>query len=99
PGQKTYGYRRRISRMVDAALHDRELVATEASHRIGLAHDVAQSLAHDLEQGVPHRMSEGIIDAFELVEIEAKHGARVAARDAMKRVSEPLAEQDAIRQI
>src|SRR6202041_3100520 len=34
-GQETCGYRRGISRVVDAALHDRELVGIEASHCIG----------------------------------------------------------------
>src|SRR5208282_3735355 len=97
--QQTYRHRRHLGRVVDAALHDRKLVAAEAGHCIGLSHDAVKPLGHRFKQGVPDRMAERVVDAFELVEIEAKHGARFAARDAIKGVLQPLAEQNSIGQI
>src|ERR1700728_3881439 len=44
-------------------------------------------------------MSERIVDALELIEVETKHGARLAARDAMQRGLETLAKEHAIRQV
>src|SRR5579863_1567465 len=83
---------------LQSAPHDRKLVAPEPSHRVGLSHNSTKSLGHGHEQGVAQRVAEGVVDALELIEIEAKHGARFPERDATKRLLQTLAEQFAIWQ-
>ena len=78
---------------------DGELVAAQARDRVGLARAVAQPLAHQLQQLVADRMAERVIDALELVEVEAEHRQAFAAFDALELVLQRLAQQHAVGQV
>ena len=74
-----------------ADLHDGELVAAEARHRVGFAHAAAQALGDRLEQRVADGMAERIVDLLEAIEVEAKHREAFAA-PARTALLQPLAE-------
>ena len=86
--------------IVERKLDDGELVAAEPRHEVGVAQAGAEPLRHGLEQFVADRMAERIVDALEVVEIEAVHGEALALASATRQqFVEPLIEQDAIGQI
>ena len=64
---------RGIRRLLHAVHDDGELVAAQARDGVGLARAAAQPLGHDLEQLVADGMAERIVDALEMIEIEAEH--------------------------
>jgi hypothetical protein len=45
-----------------------------------------QPLADHLEQRISDRMAKRVVDALELIKIEAKHGASAAARNLVQRL-------------
>ncbi len=49
---------------------DRELVAAEARHGVGLAQAAAETLGHDRQQAIAGQMPEAIVDRLEAVEVE-----------------------------
>ena len=85
-------------RLVEAGLQDRELVAAEAGDGIGVAHAGEEALGHRLEEAVADRMAERVVDALEVVEVEAEHGERLAARHPDERLLHLLAEEHAVRE-
>ena len=78
---------------------DGELVAAQARDRVGLARAAAQALADQFQQLVADRMAERVVDALELVEIEAEHRQAFAAFDAFELVLQRLAQQHAVWQV
>jgi hypothetical protein len=52
-----------------------ELVAAQAGHQADVADAVAQAFGHFDQQGVANRMAQAVVDALEVVEIQAQHGA------------------------
>ena len=91
----------RERRSVGGLLHlrhdDGELVATHARDHVELARAAAQTLADELEQLVADMVAERVVDALEMVEIEAKHGQAFAALDALDLVVELLEQQRPVR--
>ena len=80
--------------IVDAHLHDRELVAADAGDRIDLAHAGAQRAPHLLEQEIAGRVAQGVVDVLEAVEVQQQQRRHVAApAHAGDRLIEPLKEQ------
>ena len=93
------GQRHRVGRILDAGHDDGELVAAEPGDGVGRAGAAAQPLGDDLEQLVADRVAERIVDAFEVIEIEAEHGEALAALDPLELVFEALAQHGAIGQV
>ena len=52
---------------------DRELVAAEASRRVGGAEQQLQAIRHLGEQLVAGHVSEAVVDLFEVVEVDEQH--------------------------
>ena len=78
---------------------DGELVAAHACDHVELARAAAQTLADKLEQLVADMVSERVIDALEVVEVEAKHRQALAALDALDLVVELLEQQRPVREV
>ncbi len=75
---------------------DGELVAAHACDHVELARAAAQTLADKLEQLVADMVAERVIDALEVVEVEAKHRQALAALDALDLVVELFEQQRAV---
>src|SRR5256885_882689 len=81
-------------------LQNRKLVAAEARDRVALADRAADALGDRAEQPVSDWMTERVVDALEIVEVEAEHRERLAAGiDAREALGHALAEQHAVRQV
>ena len=85
--------RRGVGRLLHLRHDDGEFVAAEAGDGVGLARAAAQAVGDQLEQFVADRMAERIVDALELIEIEAQHREALAALDALELVIQPLAQR------
>ena len=72
---------------------DGELIAAHAGDDVELARAAAQALADKLEQLVADMVAERVVDALEVVEIEAKHGQAFATLDTLDFVVELLEQQ------
>jgi hypothetical protein len=59
---------------LDADLYDRKLVPAQASNGINLADARAQSVSDGAKQLVTHRVPQGIVDLFEIIKVQTKHG-------------------------
>ena len=88
-----------VGRMLDAGLHDRELVAAQPRQDVAFLQAAAHPLGHRLEQLVAGRMAERVVDALEMVEIEIEHRELPAAADQRKLLLELLTQQHAIGQV
>ena len=64
--------------LVELGLDHRELVTTQARHRIGLAHDVDEVRGDRLEQRVAGRMPQGVVDLLEAVEVQEMQRDKLA---------------------
>ena len=97
-GEEVLGLRPRDVRAGDAGQQQRELVAAEAGHGVGVA-DVAEEPGRDLaQQAVAARVAERVVDLFEAVEVEQQHRDRVAAgAGAFDRLVEVLREAPTVR--
>ena len=85
--------------VVDAHLHDRELVAADAGDRIHFPNAGAQSGCHLLQHEIAGGMAQGIVDVLEAVQVQEQQRRHVApAADAGDRLIEPLEEQDTVGQ-
>ena len=93
------GKRGGVKRLIDAGLHDGELVAAQTRHRIGLADFVAQAPGHRLQQRVTDRMAERIVHLLEVVEVEAQHGAGFVSSAARDGLAQPVVKQHAVWQL
>ncbi len=93
------GKRCRVGRLLHLGHDDGELVAAQTGDRIGLPRAAAQTVGNQFQQFVADRMPERIVDAFELVEIEAKHRQAFTAFDAFEFVFQSFPQQDAVGQI
>ena len=82
--------------LLDRGLHDGELVASHACHRVRIPHHGAQASRHGLQQLVADRMSERIVDVLEQVEVQQMCGNGFPARQGML---QPFVEQGAVGQV
>jgi len=88
-----------LARMRDIHLDDCELVAAEAGHQVALAQIVFEPLSDHAQELVADRMPERVVDALEMVEVEAEHRNLVVAVGKVQCLLELLAEQDSVWQI
>ena len=72
------GERARLVGIAERRLHDGEFVAAQTRHQIAVAQAAAQAVGDRLQQLVADRVAERIVDALEVVEIEAMHRELVA---------------------
>jgi len=88
-----------LARMRDIHLDDCELVAAEAGHQVALAQIVFEPLSDHAQELVADRMPERVVDALEVIEIEAvdRHVAGAVA-ELCQRGVETLVEQHAVGQ-
>ena len=93
------GKRRGVGRLLHLGHDDGELVAAQTGNRVGLSGAAAQAVGDQFQQFVADRMSERIVDALELIEIEAQDRQALAAFDAFEFVFQPFAQQDAVGQV
>jgi hypothetical protein len=93
------GERRRIRRLAHRRHDDGEFVAAQPCNRVGLPGAVTQPVGNHLEQLVADRMPERIVDALEMIEIEAEHGERFSPLHPLELVLQPLTQQHAIGQV
>ena len=73
------GERARFVGIAERKLHDGEFVAAETRDHVAVAQAFAEPLRHGLQQLVADRMAERVVDAFEMIEIEAVHREALAA--------------------
>jgi hypothetical protein len=64
----------RLFWMLQTCPHDRKFIATQAGNQISFIQTTANSLRHFLQKRVSGLMAERIVDALEVIEIEAEHG-------------------------
>ena len=83
----------RLLGAVQRDLHHGELVAAEAGDEVRILHAAADAARHLLEQGIAHGMAEHVVDALELVEIDAVQRQHLALHHAGERAFHGLAEQ------
>ena len=93
---------RREQRPVDVGdrQHDRELIATQARHRVGVPEHPAHPRRDALQDAIAGMMPQRVVDRLEAVEVEdqqRERGAR-AVGDA-QRLRETIVQQQAVRQI
>lgn len=76
----------------------RELVATQACHRVAGAHRSQQACSDTLQQGVAGVMAEAVVHRLELVEIDECDGqlVRGGAADAFEGMFDAVEEQQAV---
>jgi len=67
------GHRFHFPRRRDVRQDDRELVPTEASHRVALAHALLQSCGGLLQDLVAFGVTEAVVDSLEVVEVDEEH--------------------------
>ena len=80
--------------------HDNgELVTPEARDRVRFSRAMAQSVGNHFQELVADGMAKRIIDALEVIEIEAEDGEAFAPLHSLELVLDALAQQDAIGQI
>ncbi len=83
----------------EVVAEQRELVAAEASQRLGGAQRDLQPAGHRREQLVTGGVAEGVVDRLEVVEVDEEDGDRlVAAHQPGEGVLQPIEEQDAVGQ-
>ena len=88
---------RRFALVVAGALQDRELVAAEPRHQIGLARAADEPLRGLLQQCVADRMAERVVHRLELIEVEDEHVEPLAVPvQARERLLDRLEEQHAV---
>ena len=79
--------------------HDRELVAPQAGHGVGLAHEIGQPLPDRREELVAVTVSERVVDLLELVQVQQQQpDARPVAAHPGQRLCEPIEEQRPVGQ-
>ena len=86
--------RLRVARRLDLRQHDREFVAAEARHRVGLADALLQTLGGLAQHVVAGLVAERVVDALEVIEIDDEQrelarlavGLREAARELVHEV-------------
>ena len=93
------GKRGRVGRFLHLGHDDGEFVAAQAGNRVGLSGAAAQAVGDQFQQFVADRMPERIVDALELIEIEAQDRQTLTAFDAFELMFQPFAQQDAVGQI
>ena len=83
---------------LDLGQHD-ELVAAQARHGVGGAHDLGQARADLDQQLVAGLVAERVVDRLEAVDVEQQHGhAEAEARGAAEGVLDAVEEQRAVGQ-
>ena len=78
----------------------RELVAAEPGHRVGLAQRAAQARSHELQQTIAGMVADRVVDVLEPIEIQDEQRERVAVAVCGEHgLLQAIVEQRAIRQI
>ena len=85
--------RRGVGGLLHLRHDDGELVAAHARDDVELARAAAQTLADKFEQLIADMVTERIVDALELIEVEAQHRQALAALDALDLVVELLQQE------
>jgi hypothetical protein len=94
------GERARLVRALQRKLHHGKFVAAEPRDHVGIAQALPEPLRYGPEKLIADRMAECIVDAFEMIEIEAVNGeAFTVPVHSRQQFLEPLMEQHAVRQI
>ena len=88
-----------ISGLLQLRHDDGKFVTPEPSNGVGFSGAAAQPVGNKFQQFVSDRVSQGIVDAFEMVEVEAQHCQALAAFDTLQFLLKPFTQQDAIWQI
>ena len=91
--------RGRICRLLHLGHDDGEFVAAQTGNRIRLSGAATQTVGDQFQQLIADRMAKRIVDALELIEIEAKDRQAFAAFDAFEFVLQPLSQHNAIGQV
>src|SRR5258708_2935783 len=76
-----------------------ELVASQSGDGVAFTYALARPASHFFQKLVADRMTESVVDLLEAIEVEAKHGDLLTARDATEGTLQPLTEQRTVRQI
>ena len=89
-----------VDRPIEAGQDDREVVAADPRHRIGIVDDALQAARTGAQQGVAGRMAERVVDVLEVVEVELQHRHRPPVAPRLRhREAETIEEQRAIGQL
>ncbi len=92
------GQSRDLVAPADCGLNDRELVASEASHEIGVTHATSQPRRNRFKQVVASQVSVRVVDVLEPVEVEQQKRRLPAAPDLGEGIFESLVELRAVGQ-
>jgi hypothetical protein len=83
----------------DVSLQDGKLIAAQPGDRIEVAHAIAQASGHGAQQRIAGPVTKRIVDAFEVIEVEAENGMLFAAADAGEGLAHLLVKRHPIGQI
>ncbi len=87
------------TRLLNAGLSNRELVAAKPRDGIDLAHHAAQAVCHFVQQTVADRMTKRIVHRLELVEVQIQHcQTSLPAAHPAQKTGDVVAERHAVRQ-
>ncbi len=89
---------RRVFGLLDVALHDGELIASQAADGVHLADAGLQPLGDRAQQFVADRMTERVVDLLEVVDVDGEHGKAAAAAHVGDCLFDAFAEHHAIGQ-
>src|SRR6266436_222888 len=64
----------RVFRMADLRKQDHKFISALAADGVGVANASQQSFRNGLKKLVADRMSQRIVDVFEMIQIQKKHG-------------------------
>lgn len=93
------GHRRRLGRVTDVQLQDREFIATQTRHHVAFADTGLDAPGDLLQQQIANRVAQRVIDPLEVVQIQVKHRKRHrAASRSGKRVVQAFDQCGAIGQ-
>jgi hypothetical protein len=84
---------------VQARLNDGKFIPTEPGDEVAVAGTVAHAFGCRLQQLVPYRMTERIVDALEIVEVEAQHREGRPLRKPRKKLFHFFVKQNSVRQV
>ena len=90
----------RAAQVLDLGLHDGELVAAKARHRVGFTDRGVQAPGDALEQLVADVVAQRVVDVLEVIEVEQVQAHDVLVTSGMRRaLAQAVEEQRAVGQV
>ncbi|MNS95974.1 hypothetical protein D3C72_1302540 [compost metagenome] len=92
---QAFGHPAYIALVADVGQHHGELVSAQPRQRVLLAQMARQALGQQAQQFVAALVAQGVVDALEVVQVQAQH-RRGAVAASVQGPEQPVAEQPAV---